>query len=73
MKSRDQLRNYAAHLANQEAETQRAVFNIALVEAGFGLQLKCWQFNSRAVIFKIELERKKRRTNVLLRASSARQ
>ena len=73
MKSGDQLRNYAAHLANQEAESQRAVFNIAFVEAGFGLQLKCWQFNSRAMIFKIELVRKKRRTNVSLRAAGARQ
>jgi hypothetical protein len=73
MKSGNQLRNYAAHLANQEAETQRAVFNIAFVEAGFGLQLKCWQFNSRAMTFKIELVRKKRRTNVSFRAAGARQ
>ena len=73
MKSGDQLRNYAAHVANQGAETEWAVFRIAFVEAGFGLQLKWWQFNSRAVIFKIELVRKKRPTNVLLRAAGARQ
>jgi hypothetical protein len=73
MKSGDQLRNYAAHVANQGAETEWAVFKIALVEAGFGLQLKWGQFNSRAVIFKIELVRKKRPTNVLLRAAGARQ
>ena len=69
MESGDQLRNYAG----QESENQGAVFNISFVEAGFGLQLECWQFNVRAVIFKIELVRKKRRTNVLLRAAGARQ
>jgi hypothetical protein len=73
MKSGDQLRNYAAQLASQESENKGAVFNISFVEAGFGLQLKCWQFNSRAVIFKIELVRKKRRTNVSLPAAGARQ
>ena len=73
MKSGDQLRNNAAHVANQGAETEWAVFKIAFVEAGFGLQLKCWQFNSRAMIFKIELVREKRRTNVSLRTAGARQ
>ena len=73
MKFGDQLSNYAAQLANQEAEIQRAVFNISFVAAGFGLQLECWQFNVRVVIFEIELMRKKRRTNVSLRAASARQ
>ena len=63
MESGDQLRDYAAQLAGQESENQGAVFNISFVEAGFGLQLKCRQFNSRAVIFKIELVREKRRTN----------
>jgi hypothetical protein len=73
MKSGYQLSNYAAQLANHGAEIQRAVCDISFVEAGFGLQLKCWQFNSRAVIFKIELVRKKRRTNVSLPAAGARQ
>jgi hypothetical protein len=73
MKSGDQLRNYAAHVANQGARTEWAVFKIAFVEAGFGLQLKYWQFNSRAMIFKIELVREKRRTNVSLRTAGARQ
>ena len=63
MKSGDQLRNYAAHVANQGAETEWAVFKIAFVEAGFGLQLKCWQFDGRVVIFEIELKRNNRRTN----------
>jgi hypothetical protein len=73
MKPGDQLRNYAAHLANQEAETQRAVFNIAFVEAGCSLQLKCWQFNIRLVIFETEFKGKDRSTNVSLRAAGARQ
>ena len=73
MKSGDQLRNNAAQLAGQESEIQRAVFNIAFIEAAFGLQLKYCQFNSRAMIFEIELVRKKRRTNVSLRAAGARQ
>ena len=63
MESRDQLRNYAAQLAGQESENQGAVFNISFVEAGFRMQLECWQFNVRAVIFEIALMRKKRRTN----------
>jgi hypothetical protein len=73
MKSGDELGSYAAQLANQEAEIQRAVCNISFVEVRFGLQLECWQFNVRVVIFEIELKRKKRRTNVSLRAASARQ
>jgi hypothetical protein len=73
MKSGDQLSNYAAQLANQEAEIQRAVSDISFVAVGFCLQLECWQFNVRVVIFEIELKRKKRRTNVSLRAASARQ
>jgi len=73
MKSGDQLSSYAAQLANQEAEIQRPVCNISLVAVGFGLQLECWQFNVRVVIFEIEIKRKKRRTNVSLRAASARQ
>jgi len=35
-----------------------------LVEAGFVLELECWQFNVCLVIFEIKLKRKKRRTNV---------
>ena len=73
MKSGDQLRNYAAQLAGQESENQGAVFNISFVEAGFRLQLECRQFNVREVIVEIELKRKKRCTNVYLRADSARQ
>jgi hypothetical protein len=73
MESGDQLRNYAAQLAGQESENQGAAFNSSFVEAGFGLQLKWWQFNSHAVIFKIKLVRKERRTNVSLRAAGARQ
>jgi len=73
MKSGDQLRNYAAQLAGQESENQGAAFNISFVEAGFGLQREYCQFNIRVVIFEIELKHKKRRTNVLLRAASARQ
>jgi hypothetical protein len=73
VKSGYQLSNYAAQHANHEAEIQRAVSDISLVEAGFGLQLECWQFNVRVVIVEIELKRKKRRTNALLRAASARQ
>jgi len=71
MNSCDQLSNYAAQLANQETEIQRAVSDISFVEAGFRLQLECWQFNVRVVIFWTELKHKKRRTNVLLRAASA--
>jgi hypothetical protein len=63
MESGDQLRNYAAQLAGQESENQGAVFNISFVEAGFRLQLQCWRFNVRAVVFVIERIRKKRRTN----------
>jgi len=63
MKSGYQLSNYAAQLANQDAEIQRAVCNISFVEAGFRLQLECWQFNVRVVIFEIALTLKKRRTN----------
>jgi hypothetical protein len=63
MESGDQMRNYAAQLAGQESEHQGAVFNISFVEAGFRLQLQCWQFNVRAVIFEIALMRKKPRTN----------
>ena len=63
MESGDQMRNYAAQLAGQESENQGAVFNISFVEAGFRLQLQCWHFNVRAVIFEIALMRKKRRTN----------
>ena len=73
MKSGDQLRNYAAHVANQEAETQRVVFNIAFVKAGFGLQQEYCQFNIRLVIFETELKRNNRIMNVLLRAAGARQ
>jgi len=63
MKSGDQLSNHAAQLANQEAEIQPAVCNISFGEAGFRLQLECWQFNVRVMIFEIALVRKKRRTN----------
>ena len=63
MESGDQLRNYAAQLAGQEAEIQRAVCNISLVQTGFRQQLECWQFSIRVVIFEIALMRKKRRTN----------
>lgn len=73
MKSGDQLINDAALLANHEAEIQRAVFDISFVETGFRLQLECWQFNIRVVIFEIELKRKNRCTNGSLRAASARQ
>jgi hypothetical protein len=73
MKSGYQLSNYAAQLANHGAEIQRAVCDISFIEAGFGLQLECWQFNVWVVMFEIELRRKKRRTNVSLRAASARQ
>jgi hypothetical protein len=70
MKFRYQLSNYAAQLWNHEAEIQRAVCAASFVETGFGRQLECWQFNSPEVIFAIGLERKKRRTNVLLWAVS---
>ena len=60
-------------LRGQESENQGAVFNISFVEAGCGVQLEYCQFNIRVVIFEIELKRKKRRTNVLLWAASARQ
>jgi hypothetical protein len=73
MRSGDQLSNYAAQLANQEAEIQRAVYNISFVEAGFRLQLERRQFNVRVVIFEIGLMRKKRRTNGYRWAASARQ
>jgi hypothetical protein len=73
MKSGYQLSNYAAQIASHEAEIQRAVCDISFVAAGFGLQLECWQFNVRVVIFEIELKRKKRRTNISRRAASARQ
>jgi hypothetical protein len=73
MKSGYQLSNYAAQLANHGAEIQRAVCDIPFVEAGFSLQLECWQFKIRVVIFEIELKRNNRRTNVSLRAASARQ
>lgn len=63
MKTGGQLSNYAAQLTNQETEIQRAVSDISFVEAGFRLQLECWQFNIRVVIFEIELKHKKRRTN----------
>jgi len=63
MKSGYQLSDRAAHLANYEAEIQRAECDIPFVEAGFGLQLECWQFNVRVVIFEIALTLKKRRTN----------
>ena len=58
MKSGYQLSNYAAQRANHGAEIQRAVCDISCVEAGFGVQLECWQFKSHAVIFKIKRARK---------------
>jgi hypothetical protein len=73
MASGDQLRNYAAQLVGQANENHGGVFNISFVEAGFGLQLECWQFNVRVVIFEIELRLKMRRTNVSLRTASVRQ
>jgi hypothetical protein len=73
MKAGYQLSHYVAQLVNHAAEIQRAVCAISFVEVGFGLQLECWQFNVRVVIFEIELKRNKRRTNVFLRAVSARQ
>ena len=63
MKSGYQVSDCAAQLANHEAVIQRAVSDISFVEAGFGLQLECQQFNVREVIVEIELKRKKRRTN----------
>ena len=36
---------------------------VSFVEVGFGLQLECWQFNIRVVIFEIELKRKNRIMN----------
>jgi hypothetical protein len=73
VESGDQLSNYAAQLANQETEIQCAVSDISFGEAGFRLQLECWEFNVRVMIFEIELKRRKSGTNVSLRAANARQ
>ena len=72
MRSGYQLSNYAAQLANQEAEIQRVVCNISFVQAAFGIQLNGWRCNSRAAISEIALMHKQRRANESLRAASAR-